>query len=376
MDVREFLDWMETAPAGQRADAAAALARSYLRGDDDEDALVAMEATLTVLLDDGSPDVRYALADALAASPYTPRHVIISLAADETEIAALVLQRSPVLIDAELVEIVAAASTPLQVAVASRPIVSSTVCATVAEVAEEEACLALLDNPGSEIAGISYRRIAQRFSDNSTVRDALLGRDIPPDVQQMLIHHVSQALASLDLVRTWVPDARARALSRDVCDRATVSIAAESSREDLPALVEHLRVTGQLTTALLLRAVCAGNVEFFEASLAALAHVPQHRIESLVRTGKVSGLRAAYGKAGLPPIAFDAFVAALDTWHRLAGEGGPSDPYRFTVQMVDAVLARYDSITDGEMNELAAMLRRFAADQAREAARDFARAAA
>jgi hypothetical protein len=39
------------------------------------------------------------------------------------------------------------------------------------------------------------------------------------------------------------------------------------------------------------------------------------------------------------------------------------------------VLSRYHDITDGEVNELMTMLRRFAADQAREAARDYARMA-
>ena len=88
-----------------------------------------------------------------------------------------------------------------------------------------------------------------------------------------------------------------------------------------------------------------------------------------------SSLRAVYAKAGLPNVAFDAFAAALDTCRRIAEEGGPRDRYRFTKHMVESVLARYRHITDGEMNELTGMLRRFAADQAREAARDFARAA-
>ena len=74
-------------------------------------------------------------------------------------------------------------------------------------------------------------------------------------------------------------------------------------------------------------------------------------------------------------VEFDAFAAALDTWRKAAGEGGPTDKYRFTMQMVDAVIARYADITDGEMNDLTTMLRRFAADQAREAARDYAKAA-
>ena len=81
-------------------------------------------------------------------------------------------------------------------------------------------------------------------------------------------------------------------------------------------------------------------------------------------------------KAGLPPMAFEAFVAALDTCRMIEAEGGPRNRYRFTLHMVESVLARYRDITEGEVNELTAMLRRFAADQARDAARDTVRIAA
>ena len=140
-------------------------------------------------------------------------------------------------------------------------------------------------------------------------------------------------------------------------------------------LVEHLRVTGQLTTALLLRALCAGNVRFFETALAVLSGMPEGRVASLVRAGRANALQAVYARAGLPMVAFDAFIAALETCKRMAERGGPSDRYRFTREMVENVLSRYHDITDGEVNELMTMLRRFAADQAREAARDYARMA-
>jgi hypothetical protein len=74
-------------------------------------------------------------------------------------------------------------------------------------------------------------------------------------------------------------------------------------------------------------------------------------------------------------VAFDAFAAALETCRKMAEEGGIADRYRFTRRMVENVLSRYRDITDGEANELMTMLRRFAADQAREAARDYARIA-
>ncbi len=376
MIVRDFLIWMETAPAERRAEATHALCRAYLYADVDEETRNAMEAALTLLLDDPSADVRLALADTLGSSDHAPRHVIVTLATDQADIAELVLSRSPLFIDAELVDIAAAVTGRLQSAIARRPVVSHAVAASISEVGDRDACLALLDNPGATVARISFRRIAERFAEDFAVRDALLARkDLPADVHQRIIRAVGDQLGNLIVQKAWVPENRAKAVIRDACDRATVAIAAETETQELAALVEHLRVTEQLTTALLLRAVCAGNVAFFEAALAALSGAPLRRISSLVRAGRIPGLRAAYAKAGLPPLAFDAFAAALETWRRAAGEGGPKDKYRFTMQMVDAVIARYTNITDGEVNELTAMLRRFAADQAREAARDFAKAA-
>jgi uncharacterized protein (DUF2336 family) len=376
MNMVEFLQWTETAPADLRASAAHALARAFLSADVDEETWNAMEAALTVLLDDCSPDVRLALADALGASPDAPRHIILSLALDQEEIAEVVLLRSPLFIDSELVDIVAGAPEALQSAIAAREHVSSPVAAAIAEVGDRLACWRLLANEGADVARISLRRIAERFGDDPEMREHLLAsRKLPADVHQTLVQRVSDALGELVAERAWVPEQRARELMRDACERATVSIAAESQFDELPALVEHLRITGQLTTALLLRAVCAGNVALFETALAVLARVPDTRVKSLVRAGRMSSLKPLYVKAGLPIMAFEAFAAALATCRRIAEEGGPRDRYRFTRQLVEDVLARYRDITDGEANELTAMLRRFAADQARDAARDYARTA-
>ncbi|MHA1555118.1 MAG: DUF2336 domain-containing protein, partial [Alphaproteobacteria bacterium] len=91
MIVRQFLDWMETAPPGRRAEAANALARAYLYSDLAEETRSGMEAAMTLLLDDPAPEVRLALCDAIASSPQAPRHIIIALAADQPAIAHLAL---------------------------------------------------------------------------------------------------------------------------------------------------------------------------------------------------------------------------------------------------------------------------------------------
>src|SRR5580698_7563896 len=72
MIVRDFLQWVRTAPASERAEATSALARAYLYSDLSPDDLAAAEGAMLMLLDDPSPLVRRALADALAASPSGP----------------------------------------------------------------------------------------------------------------------------------------------------------------------------------------------------------------------------------------------------------------------------------------------------------------
>src|SRR6516165_7119020 len=213
MDMAEFLKWAETAPADLRASATHALARAFLDADVDEETRNAMEAALTVLLDDCSPDVRFALADALGASPDAPRHIVLALAVDQEEIAEAVLSRSPLFIDSELVDIVAGAPESLQTAIAARERVSSPVAAAIAEVGDRRACWRLIDNEGADIARVSLRRIAQRFGDQPEMREHLLTcRKLPPDVHHMLVRRVSDALGELVTERAWVPEGRAREL--------------------------------------------------------------------------------------------------------------------------------------------------------------------
>ena len=105
--VREFLQWLATAPANERAEAAGTLARAYLCSDLAADELAPAEGLMLRLLDDPSPLVRRALADALAASPAAPAPAIIALASDQPQIAAPIYALSPLLIDADLVDGVA-----------------------------------------------------------------------------------------------------------------------------------------------------------------------------------------------------------------------------------------------------------------------------
>src|SRR6185312_12409004 len=158
MIVRQFLQWVRNAPACERAEATGALARAYLYSELSPDDAAAAEGAMLILLDDPSPLVRRALADALAASPNAPPAVVLALAADQPQIASPVLALSPLFVDA-----VATGTAAVQAAVASRCGLPRSVAGALAEVGTEDACLALVENATAEIAPLSIDRIVVRF---------------------------------------------------------------------------------------------------------------------------------------------------------------------------------------------------------------------
>ena len=119
--VRRFLAWVQSAETDARAQGANALVRAYLYSD--LPTFVRAEAVLamTALLDDPSVSVRRSLAEALCRAQDAPRGVVLALAADEPEAAAPVLQYSPVLTEADLVDCVASGDVVAKTALARRP---------------------------------------------------------------------------------------------------------------------------------------------------------------------------------------------------------------------------------------------------------------
>src|SRR5690606_27868187 len=109
-------------------------------------------------------------------------------AADQEEVSACVLVRSPLLTDLDLIDRVAASPAAIQALIASRPVVSMSLAAAIAEVGELEACKKLLDNDGADIASLSFRRIVERFGHEGLLREALLADPrLPGDCRHMLL---------------------------------------------------------------------------------------------------------------------------------------------------------------------------------------------
>lgn len=370
MIVRQFLLWVQTAAPASRAEATSALARAYLYSDLSGDDRLAAEAAMTVLLDDPSPMVRRALADALASSHQAPHNVIIALANDQPEIAEFVAARSPLLSEAELVDLAAAAHERVQSAIASRIHLSRAVAAAIAEVGGPTACLTLIENFTVSLPQVCLARIAERHGHLAAVREALLAHDgITVEIRQLLVTRLSDTLARFVAHKEWMPVDRALRVAREACDRATVEIAAHSEDDEVGGLVRHLMQSEQLTGALLLRALLSGNMRFLIEAFAELSGISQQRVAAIISDRTGHGFRALYDSTGLPSNAYHAFRSALEVIHETGFAAGSYGAALLGRRMVERVLTRYEGAPQGEIDYLLAMLRRFAAEAAREEAR-------
>jgi uncharacterized protein (DUF2336 family) len=371
MIVRQFISWIRTAPAGERAEATRALARAWLISDLSGDDRIAAEGALLMLLDDPSPLARQAMAEVFARSADAPASIVQALSLDQPSVALPVLEHSPLLIDADLVDIVATGNDQMQCAIARRINLPPSVSAAIAEVGTPAAALELIENAHAELAPFSWDRIVERHGHLAAIRESMLMlEDLPAATRLALVAKLSDTLAQFVVARNWLSADRAGRIASEARQRSTINIAARSYGEEMSGLVAHLRVTGQLTAGLILRALLSGNLELFDAALAELSGLPQARVSALLNDRGGASLRALLIRAGLPESTFGAFRVALEVSHETGYVDTLGGAARLRRRMVERVLTHCE--TDGKAAEpLLILLRRFATESAREEARMF-----
>jgi uncharacterized protein (DUF2336 family) len=371
MIVRQFISWIRTAPAGERAEATRALARAWLVSDLTAEDRAAAEGALLMLLDDPSPLVRQAMADVFARSTEAPAAIVQALSLDQPSVALPVLEHSPLLIDADLVDIVATGNCDMQCAIARRRVVPASVCAAIAEVGSAAAALELIENAYAELAPFSWDRIVERHGHLAAIRESMLVlEDLPAATRAALVAKLSETLAQFVVARNWLSADRAGRITAEACERSAINIAARSRGDDMCGLVRHLRVTGQLTAGLILRALLSGNLDLFNVALAELSDLPQTRVSALLHERGAASLNALLRRAGFPESTFAAFRIALEVSHENGFVDTLGGAARLRRRMVERVLTHCE--TDREAAEpLLILLRRFATESARDEARTF-----
>ncbi|MGQ9365219.1 DUF2336 domain-containing protein [Azospirillum sp. ST 5-10] len=341
-----------------RADLAAKVAREFEANTLSSDERRLAEDIVRVMARDAVVRVRQSLAENLKSSLSLPRDVALTLARDVEAVAIPILSVSQVLTDADLLEVIRAGGDAKQTAVAQRPAVSASVAEALVETAGERAVAALVANEGADLGEKTLGRVLDRFGDSEAVQAPLVHRSrLPVTVAERLVAVVSEKLQNYLVAHHDLPAKTASDLILQSRERATVGLfTGESDELALERLVAQLARTGRLTPSLMVRALCMGDVAFFEAAMAQRAGVPLTNARLLIHDVGPLGLKSIYEKAKMPAALLPACRIALDVTSQTPYDGEPDDIARHRRRIIERILTQYEDLASDDLDYLLAKL--------------------
>ena len=257
---------------------------------------------------DASVIVREALSANLKSSKHLPRSVALALARDIDAVALPILESTVVLDDEDLVDLVRTVPESKQTAIARRSGLSERVTDALIETDNHVVVRTVVANNGAALSESTLTRVVERYGDAADIHTPLTYRShLPLTVAERLVAKVSDQLKEYLVTHHELSGDTASELVLRARERATVNlIGPHSTEEDLDKLVAQLDRNGRLSPSLMLRALCVGDMPFFEVALAKLADIPLVNARFLIHDKGPLGLKSIYDRAKLPAALFPA----------------------------------------------------------------------
>jgi uncharacterized protein (DUF2336 family) len=262
---------------------------------------------MEILARDEAIRVRRILAETLKDVANAPPSVVRQLARDaELQVAAPVLEFSPVLSDEDLLEIIRTTTIEGTLsAISRRQPVRETIAEAIVERDETDAIAELLGNSSAQIREETLDHLIERARRVEAWHEPLVRRaNLPVGAMRKLASYVSEKmLAVLDARDDLDPEAVAM-IKAEVHRRLGSSPPADGDGEDKAAVPEEtpqeLHAAGRLDVETVADAVKRGEYAFVVDSLCLLGGLPRASIEAAIGARSAKGITAMAWKAGLP----------------------------------------------------------------------------
>jgi uncharacterized protein (DUF2336 family) len=319
--------------------------------------IVLAQDIVRILARDVEVRVRAAVANGLRQSRAVPRDVALKLAHDVDTVALPILTESLVLTEDDLRHIIRLGSASKQRAIATRANLSEGVSHELITAADASAVATLLANKTARIADHSLERAVTRFSANDQVKLAMINRDaLPLAVAERLVHMVSQELQAHLISRHALSPSVAADIILSSREQEILHLSLGASNESLRRTVSQMHQNGRLFPGLILRALCTGDIAFFEAALATRADIPVVNAQVLIHDPSRRGLAALYEKAEMPETLYPVVRTAVEVVDETGFDGNERDLERFRARVISRVLTTVDDLDPIEADYLVAKL--------------------
>lgn len=270
-----------------------------------------------LLARDAEVTVRKALGEQLAHSMELPHDIALKLAQDVEAVSVPFLESSFALSEEDLIEITRSTEQlALLNAIARRQSISADLSSALLCKPHTEVMRTLLQNKSAHISEPDLLDLLheKEVTGDESLLESLIDRGgLSITVAEKLFSLVSNTLKK-QLTETYHLSFHvAEDAARDAREMATLGLVVPASRKmDIDKLVDQLHKKKRLTFSLILRALCRGDLRFFEASMAKLANIPTINARILILDPGGLGYYSLYESTPMPAGMKEAVKRVVD----------------------------------------------------------------
>jgi uncharacterized protein (DUF2336 family) len=320
---------------------------------------------------DAEAAVREAVAWQLHNSPLLTDALATKLARDIGRVAFPVLRNVKRLNDDFLLQVIAERDAEKHLAIAGRWNVSPRLADAIVETANIKVIACLLGNGRARIADPTLHKALDRYGHLSIVNEPMAEREgLSLSVVEKLVAYVSEDIRSNLVERHHLSPVLVAELVKRGREAATMLLLKPlaGNLDDLELVVRHLDRVDRLTPSLMLRAVCAGDIELFTTGLAVRSKIATESARLLVWDDGRLGLRAVFEKARFPVALLPPFRVAIDVVKETGYDGGDAGRRDYQVRALARVFEECGAIGDRLLDDLLLQLFDQKSDEVIEAA--------
>ncbi len=341
--------------AANRALTASKIGRKYIGSGLQGSERSIAEDIFHLMVKDVEVSVRKALAESVALAADMPKSIAKALASDVASVALPFLEVSNILDDDDLIDIVRTKPLTYANAIASRAKVSTKVSDALVDTGDKVVVERLVRNDGAEIAEPTLVKVLDRFGHVQEIVQPMAAREqLPLKIAERLVTLVSEKIRHHLVEKHGLSREAANAFLDESRERTTVKLLdATSDIPDILELTDQLHKAGRLTPSIILRALCMGDINFFEAALSRRAKVPLGNISKLLSDTSNVGLRRLFERGAMPDQSLILARKALD----LIAEqeiSGDSSPVSYRTKLLERLWESYGEIVGNDLDQFVA----------------------
>ncbi len=306
------------------------------------------EEIIKIAANDVANIVKETLIEQLRDCKDIPQSLITELTnnIDVTNIVLPFLQSFEGFSDDDLLEIIASHCPQRQKAIASRRTVSERVSDKLIEEGVRDVITTLTANQGAVISPKGYHQIYEKFRDDIDIkRNLCLRSNLPIALAERLVTEVSMGLRDQLLSRYKISPTIAKKVTQYAQEKVTLFIAHPNTPiANLQKLIHHLKDSKRLTDTIIMRAICMGDMRFFNFALAERAGVPVSSVQKTYFDNDEKSMRALFVKANISSTLHAPMLIGVQVYREASQEIDMANLETFSRRVIERFLTQFPAV--------------------------------